>query len=286
MNSTELLLAFREDIGDRARPPIWSDAEALGYMNDAYFTFVRLTGGIADFGSPDSPWCSAALVPGEAVSPLPPCLLRTMSARLRSSGQPVEIINHTDLAGRFQDDYGRQMPLELTDARGPVRTMILGMRKNAARWIAVPDKDDVADLVVYRLPLVPIAEKDQDLREVEAVHHPHLIEWMKHRAYGKQDADGFDERGSLRAKTLFEEYCARVSGKFLENILTWKTVSTLTQLPSIERQFGRAGQFSFSRRERPEMIKGMDSSRVAPTARRGRRFSTRVRRNGPWLAGP
>jgi hypothetical protein len=187
--------------------------------------FVRLTGGIADFGSPDSPWCSAAVYGGEPVSPLHPSLLRIVNAQLRSTGRPLEIVNYSNLMTRGYDDYGERLPVRLDDSRGPVRTMVIGMRKNAARWVAVPEAEDVVDLVVYRLPLKPVTPGSDALCEVEALHHPHLLEWMKHRAYGKKDVDGFDGQAALRARTLFEEYCAQVKAELERARYKPRTVS-------------------------------------------------------------
>jgi hypothetical protein len=225
MTPGDLLAAFRSAMGDEVRPRLWTDDEVWEYLNDAYFMFVRLTGGIADFGSPDSPWCSAEVFSGEPASPLHPSLLRITNAHLRSTGRPLEIVNYTQLMTRGYDDYGERLPARLDDKRGPVRTMVIGMRKHTARWVAVPEADDVVDLWVYRLPLKPLNAKSEHLHEVEPLHHPHLLEWMKHRAYGKKDADGFDEPASLRARTLFEGYCTQVRAELERAAYKPRTVS-------------------------------------------------------------
>jgi hypothetical protein len=200
MNSTSLLEAFRSEVGDEKMPYFWTNEDVFRYLNEAYFTFVRLTGGIADFGSEIHPWATAELVPGEAFSPLHPSILRIVSARLRDARRKLTIVNGANV--------------ELLDNQsGRVREMVLGLRKNLARWIKVPEQADTVDLEVYRLPLMSIVCEDQELSEVEPIHHNALLDWMKHLAYGKQDADTFDEKASLRSKAMFEEYCARAKAE-------------------------------------------------------------------------
>lgn len=210
MNSTDLIRAFRERAQDTQEEYFWRTPEVLAYLNDAYFTFARLIGGIRDFGGPDSPWMSAELYAGEPFSPLPPCLLRTMSATLRSKGRALEVLNPIDYESYGGRPPARRVPPLVEGWTGPVRSMILGLRKGVARWVETPADADVADLVGYRLPLCPITEPDQELVDVEPQHQPYLVEWMLHLAYGKQDADAFDEQASLRARAVFEAYCERV----------------------------------------------------------------------------
>jgi len=86
MLSHELLQAWRESVVDTVKPYLWSDAEAYRFMNDAYFMFVRLTGGIADFGSPET---EVQVSAGEKISELHPSILRITGATLRSDGRKM-----------------------------------------------------------------------------------------------------------------------------------------------------------------------------------------------------
>ena len=211
MNSTSLVDAWRETMVDTAKPYLWSDEEALRYANDAYLMFVRLTGGIADFLS-DA--CAADIVAGEAVSTLHPSILRVMSATRRSDNQPIEIINSTDLGKMRSSDYGQIKQLVLDALQGPVRYMVHGMKRGEVRWVQVPLVDDVCDMHVYRLPLTQITDFEQELDEIEEHHHIHLVDWMKHLAYKKQDADGFNAKASEQGRVDFEAYCSMVKSEW------------------------------------------------------------------------
>ncbi len=207
MDSTALYDAFRSDVVDTARPYLWSEDEVWRYANDAYRMFVRLIGGVPDF---DSDICAIDVVAGEAVAEINPNILRIMSATRRSDSNVIEIINSTDLGKMRSKDYGQTKQLVMDNVAGPVRYAVLGLRKNALRWIQVPIDADIVDLVIYRLPLNTISDHGQELTDVEEDHHIHLLSWMKHLAYKKHDADTFDAAASDKGEADFRSYCAVV----------------------------------------------------------------------------
>jgi len=207
MDSTELLDTWRNNVSDTRKPYLWSDEEAFRYMGDAYRMFVRLTGGIADFTSVAT---EVPVLANDMLSDLHPSILRIMNARKRSDGREVEIINSTDIGRIRSSDYGQIKQLALDNTTGPVRYMMIGTQKNVARWIQVPEVDDIVDLTIYRLPLNEITGEDQSLDEVEDEHHFHLTHWMEHLAYLKKDAETYDLKASTEAEGRFREYCAWV----------------------------------------------------------------------------
>lgn len=204
MNSTELYDLYRSDVVDFARPYLWSDDEVWRYMNEAYFMFVRLTGGIPDVMS------DAANVPitaGEKYSPTDPSILRIMSARRASDGVEIKVINSTDLPMLRDNDYGRTRPIWMDESPGPVRYMLLGAQQHQVQWLQVPLVDDSANLVIHRLPLTKITGDGQDFVDVNEEHHFPLLYWMKALAYRKQDAETFDRAKSSENDALFRQYC-------------------------------------------------------------------------------
>jgi hypothetical protein len=208
MTSDELYEAFREDVGDVATPYLWSDDEIWRYAADAQRMFVRLTGGIADFMS-DA--CEVPIVTGEAFAELHPSILRIMSATKRSSSQPVQIINHTSIGNTMSPvDYGSVKSLMLNQEQGEVRYGVLGLRRDTIRWVQIPAADDVVDLHVYRMPLEILSGPGQLIQDIEDEHHIHLLWWMKHLAYSKNDTETFNKTASREAKEEFETYCRYV----------------------------------------------------------------------------
>lgn len=204
MLSHELFDAFREDVADVAAPHLWSDSEVWRYMDDAYKMFARLTGGVADTASPIT---QVPVYTGEATAEVSPLILRFESAHLESTGEPVKIINHTDLGSMMKTDYGRLVPLSPETSTGEVLYMVIGQQRGQVRWVQTPASDDTVSLFVYRLPLDTITGPEQEFSDIGEEHHEHLLLWMKARAYGKQDAETFDKGRREEYKAAFIDYC-------------------------------------------------------------------------------
>lgn len=197
MNSTDLLEHFRLDVSDEVTPYLWSDAEVFRYMNDAYRMFIRKTGGIADITSLVT---EVPVVTGEATASLDPSILRIMHAYRLSDSTPLEIFNGP----------GSAPP---TRASGPVAGMVIGEQRHLVRWTTIPTADDTVTLSVYRLPLGFITGVEQDFTDVDEDHHIHLLDWMKHLAYRKQDAETFDRAKSDECGEAFLAYCEFVTAE-------------------------------------------------------------------------
>lgn len=203
MDVKALIRAFREDVCDTVQPYLWSDKEVLRYVNDAYLMFARLTGGIADTFSEAA---DVAIVKGESTVNVHSSVLRIMSAYRASDGKEVEVLNPTDLYLKNIDDYGRRYNLT-TIAEGEVKYLVIGEGQHTGRVINTPTIDDTLKLYVYRLPLNSIESASDGLDEVDSMHHLHLIDWMKHLAYKKQDSETFNPQGSQMASEDFKSYC-------------------------------------------------------------------------------
>ena len=70
--------------------------------------------------------------------------------------------------------------------------------------------DLTLNLSVFRMPLVAITDDGDQALEIDEQHHEHLLMWVKHRAYDKQDAETFDRRKSDDFEARFRSYCASV----------------------------------------------------------------------------
>jgi hypothetical protein len=204
MNSGELYDRFRSDVADQAVPYLWSDDDIWNYMDAAYRQFVRLTVGIADFLSPVT---RVRIVAGQPVATLDSRILRIMSAKLASDNTQIVIANMTDQPFLVSDDYSVMSKLVRDDMTGPVRYMIIGAQHGKAKWVQIPEVDDLVLMQIYRLPMDTIIDEDHPLDEVDAEHHEYLLDWMKYRAYLKQDAETFDREKSAAAELRFRTYC-------------------------------------------------------------------------------
>lgn len=194
MIASDLYELFRADVSDAAQPYLWSDLEVYLYMNDAYRMFVRKTGGVEDFTS------AAAQVPvvaGDPVGVLDAAVLRIVSAYRVSDNAPVSIFNNPSSA-----------PPSVST--GPVGGMVIGAQRRAVRWTSIPAAADTVQLSVYRMPLGTISGPSSEFVDVEEDHHFHLLKWMRHLAYQKQDAETFDRAKSDENGAAFNDYCGFV----------------------------------------------------------------------------
>lgn len=212
MNSTELYDLFRTDVRDVEAPYLWSDDEVWAYMNDAYNMFFRLTQGIADSLTDKVTLVSA--IASTAYSDLHPSILNIRQAYRVADGAKVHIISPENLSGIMADDYG-VVPTQLVqNDEGEVKFGVLGLDRGKIRWVMIPAVDQDIRLHVYRLPIVPITGEDQELTDLQDIHHFHLLKWMKALAYQKQDAETFDRQHSNENERAFRLYCDQANAEW------------------------------------------------------------------------
>lgn len=205
MNAGELIEAWRLDVLDDVEPYLWSQAEAIRYVEAAYRRFVRLTGGIHDFTSPVT---RVDIVADEDIANVSPLILRFDKVYRESDGREITITNWTDQNLMRRDDYGTTSFLYNDRAPGEVRYMVIGNQVGKVKWVNKPVVDDVAVLQVYRLPLERVVDETHPLDEVDEDHHIHLLDWMKHLAYLKRDAETYNKNASEEHGAEFVQYCA------------------------------------------------------------------------------
>lgn len=220
MELQDLIAEFRSQIDDEAPPYLISDDSALAYAIDAQDMFVRLTGGIkditvaaADVGTPATRLQDLALVASSPYSAVSPYVLRVRSGRLLTAETNVTFIGEGDLPTTRFRDYGFSVGMSLDDTdTGEVRYGLHDVRDGYIRWVRVPDTVDTCRLSIYRLPFPRIAVQEDNL-EIQEQHHLHLVKWMKHMAYSKEDAEIYDKQLAASNKADFEAYCRQASGE-------------------------------------------------------------------------
>ena len=206
MDASELLCLFRQDTSDEVEPYLWSNTEVFAYMNDAYYMFVRKTGGIPDATTPEVVTLTAA--EDTARTDLHESIMRVRTARNTTLNRPVTVINTEDEEYMARQDYGIVFTgTSDPDVRGRPDYLILGEEEGSVRWVNVPDQDYTIQLTVERLPLTTITRPRDQFTGVRAEHHYHLLKWMRHLAYLKQDADTFDQIKSDNERAAFLAYC-------------------------------------------------------------------------------
>jgi hypothetical protein len=197
MESPELLALFRSEMNDTVKPYLWSDDELISYLDDAQLMFCRKTEGIPDDENPTVTRVDVAV--GTDRINLHPTIKQIRNVIRTDTGRTIEVINKEDMPRRGWYFDGRS---------GHVRALVIGSTANRARVWPLSDEVLTLELSVFRLPLTKIA--DTDVLEIDEEHHVHLLHWVKHRAYLKQDSEAFDRLNAAECETKFLAYCAEV----------------------------------------------------------------------------
>lgn len=200
MTPAAFLALFRNEMNDLEEPYLWSDDDLKVYTEDAQAMFYRLTGGVRDATTADITQIS--VTSGTEWYDTDPRVLKIVGATRSDDGRPVEIVNYEDLATRRMRFDGRT---------GPVTALIIGMEPDRARAYPVPNEAVTIHLVVDRMPLGPVYPPLLTAAfEVDERHHLHLLPWVKHLAYLKQDSQTFDRGRADEFEQRFRAYCRTV----------------------------------------------------------------------------
>lgn len=194
MTSGELLELFRVEMNDAEKPYLWSDEFVFGAIDAAQLEFTRKTDGIPD--ATTSAVVDLAIVAGTTDYVLHPKVLKIRAARRADNGRPVDIVNVEDMASRNM--YFDGLP-------GELKALVVGMDEYSVRAWPVPVGDVGVKLTVFRMPLADITD-DQAL-EIQPRHHRSLLHWVKHLAYGVQDAETLDKTKAAEFEKKFGAYC-------------------------------------------------------------------------------
>ncbi len=195
MNSTEIVTLFRETVEDEVAPYLWSDELAFQYLDDAQKMFCRLTGGLGDGSSPLTQLTYTDTDEWLDISPL---ILKFRGAMDRVTGRPVTIVNFEDM---------REHGLRFDGKTGNVGYLVIGIEPGRARLYPKPVADGDIDLIVDRLPLKRITDAGDQKLEIAEQHHQHMVLWMAHRAYSKQDTETADRNRAADFEMKFRNYC-------------------------------------------------------------------------------
>lgn len=212
MDTEPLLDMFRSEVHDTAQPFLWTDEEAVSYLDRAQKRYCRLTGGLADSTSEAT---RVSMVTSESFGVLDPRILKIRHMQRESDSKEIELWNFEDAQFRpvFDTAYNVPRPLMLDATQGLVSKAITGMEQGKVRWVYVPASDDAALCIVYRLPLETISGSNLVALEIPEEDHECLLDGMKAFAYKKEDAECFDKAKQIEHDNAFVAYCAEAKDK-------------------------------------------------------------------------
>jgi hypothetical protein len=188
MTPKELLDLFRKEVDDLSKPYLWSDEEFYYYLNEAQNLHVRLIGGIADRRSPMT---KLTYKTGDQFKKYDERILRIKGA-FDESNKIMTVMNLDNFESVYlEDDYGQRRNVGLEDDRtGNIEYLITDVEAEEMQFYPIPDHDGWIRLYVYRLPLEVVTASSE--LEIPSFHHMNLLNWVKHKAYLKQDVETFN----------------------------------------------------------------------------------------------
>jgi len=196
MNVGEIIRQARLELDDTEPDYLWSDAELIGYLNEAQEEAARRARLLIDATTPEI--CTVTLVGGQANYDLDERIIGIRSAQPSWRTRPLHGVTVVEL----DNDYpGWQ------DRFGQPEVVILDFQTGSLTLCPTPsmaEEELTIQLRVTRLPLVSVHD-EQDRPEIKVVYHRSLIHWIKHKAYLKKDADTLDKTASADALALFEQ---------------------------------------------------------------------------------
>ena len=203
MTPSELLSQFRREVDDLAEPYLWSDEEFYLYLNEAQDLHVRLIGGIADRRSTMT---KISYKSGDQFKKYDERILRIKGA-FDELNNVLTVRNLDNFESVYlEDDYGMRVNAGLEDGRtGNIKYLITDVESDEVQFYPLPDHDGYVRLYVYRRPLEEITGASSEL-EIPSHHHLNLLNWVKYKAYLKQDVETFDGTRSAEFRKAFSDW--------------------------------------------------------------------------------
>lgn len=182
MNLRQMIDRFRREVSDEEKPYLWTDDEVTDYANDAVDEACRRAMLLVDSSS------SVTEIPisiGDHTLELDESIIYVRRARLSSASHPL-----VPIVSRTMDE--REPGWE--DARTSTpRIFVPDWETGKIRIYPPAAAADTLKLTVARAPTADEElSSDGDTPVIPRRYHTSLLDWVKHRAYLKPDADTFN----------------------------------------------------------------------------------------------
>jgi len=180
---------------------LWSNEEFYRYLNEAQDVFVREIGGIADRRSAIT---KITYKTGDQFKKFDERILRIKGA-FDELNNVLTLRNLDNFDTPYKDsDYGTRSNAGLDDGRtGPVRYLITDVGVDEMQLYPLPDHDGYIRLFVYRRPLEEINIEGEGTLELASQYHLDLLDWVKYKAFLKQDVEAFDGTKAAEFRAMF-----------------------------------------------------------------------------------
>ena len=198
MPLNDLIRRFRTLANDKVEPYFIDDDSVTDWLNDA-INEACIRGRLLH-ESQDSDVCNIAVTVGTAHYPLHESLYELSRVWFEPSdgsyGSYLSLMSAESLDQRYKCDNWKRM-------QGVPQFAI--QDDTGIRLVPIPILDGELQLEGYRVPLLPMQD-DDDVPEINVIHHVHLTQWALYKAFSVPDAEFFDPNRAGLAEQAFTDY--------------------------------------------------------------------------------
>lgn len=200
MTPEKLYELFRLEVDDLAEPYLWEDMEFYAYLNEAQDLHITEIGGIADRSSQFTKLTYKA---DTQFLKYDDRILRIKGA-WDEDNRRISVKNLDNLDGvAMGDDYGARTLTGLDDSlTGPVCTIITDVEDGKIQLYPIPEATGYIQLYVFRRALHELDDESEEF-EIASPYHLNLLNWVKYKAYSKQDVETFDNKKAAEFRAEF-----------------------------------------------------------------------------------
>lgn len=196
MNLAELIQSFRVLSGDNVDEFLTSNDDVKLWINEAQAQAAIRGRLIREDALPAV--CRVPLTQGLNTYPLHPSVFEIVELWV----EPASGGRHRPVTLRSREWLSANVP----DWRQLDQPACLAIQDDTTvRMVGTVATGDTLVLECYRLPLKTLAAPS-DKPEIHPMHHPHLVQWVLHRAFSVPDADLFDPQRAKDAEAAFTRY--------------------------------------------------------------------------------
>lgn len=195
---SELLRRFRVDANDKVEPYFNEDIDVIAWLNDAANEACIRGRLLHESQNPDV--CQIPITTSSSQYPLHPSLYELTLVWFEPDngfrGSNLALVSPEYLDQRYESENWRRL-------KGMPQFAI--QDDTTIRLVPAPDITGELQLEGYRVPIVHM-ENDNDMPEINQIHHVHLIQWVLYKAFSVPDSEFFDPNRAAIAEQVFTDY--------------------------------------------------------------------------------
>lgn len=189
MTLADLIAAFRTEADDQTPPYLWSDADIVGYLNDAENeACIRANLLVAEK--------TLRFTPSRRSVALDPLVLDIIEARLDTRPNDNRLLERQSIG--WMDAHDR------LDNGIPTSYAIVGQ---SVYLHPTPTITETLRIRFYRLPSEALSlTRPTSEPEIPLSEHVRLLDWALYRAFSKRDADSYEGKKAVDYAAQFAEH--------------------------------------------------------------------------------